>query len=52
MTLTPSNCNDCGTVLLSFTVSPVSGVGQVLSIAGISKLGNNNSMVGSGVRIR
>jgi hypothetical protein len=52
MTFTVAGCSDCGTVQLQFTVSPVSAVGQTIAINGIDQLGNDNNMVGSGVRIK
>lgn len=52
MTLTPSNCGDCGSVQFEFVIAPVNQVGQAITLTGVSQLGNENSMVGSGVRIR
>jgi hypothetical protein len=52
MTLTPTNCDGCGTVQLIFVVSPTSQVGQSITLSGLSKLGNSNNMTGSGVRIK
>ncbi|MFZ0394568.1 MAG: hypothetical protein WCF17_05915 [Terracidiphilus sp.] len=52
VTVTPSNCNGCGTVEFSIIVPPVSQVGQSISIMGINKLGNKNNMTGSGVRVK
>jgi hypothetical protein len=52
MTLKPTNCGDCGTVQLAFTVSPTSQVGQTISLSGVPVLGDSNSSVGSGVRVK
>jgi hypothetical protein len=52
LTLTPTNCGDCGTVQIAFIASPVTQVGQSISLSGVAKLGDSNSSVGSGVRVK
>jgi hypothetical protein len=52
ITLTPTNCDGCGTVKLQFTAAPVSVIGQSISLSGISLLGNSDTSVGSGVRVK
>lgn len=52
MTLTPSNCGNCGSVQIAFTVAPAGGIGQLISLAGISQLSNSNPQIGTAVRVK
>jgi hypothetical protein len=52
LTLTPSNCNDCGQAKFAINMSPASQVGQTVGLVGMSQLGNHNRDVGTAVRIK
>lgn len=52
LTLTPSNCNGCGSAQFGIVLSPVSQVGQTVGLVGMSQLGNSNRDVGTAIRIK